>query len=668
METQARGPEFGTDRTAAQRPPNAESSFFRYHGIWAPGVRMFRRLGFAGKAAVMAGAFVLVVGQLMGLFVHRAVTEIRHASQERIGVTALNDLQAALTQALNLRASLADGQSAARAASAEKLRLIEAQVASAQSRLAGGASADEATAILQFVRQAMEPLAKPAEDPDEAFTQADGLVQQLVRASSALSDLTGIAADPQVIAQSLARGAVLDGPTLAAAIGRVADLGAAATRTGQVSSSARRIVVGETYQLYKQVEQLFARYEGLVKLDPALQEQLAYVETFDKINLVLRLSRRALPAEGAAPGDGTPLATAGAEATAALMALNGRSLTALDQRLEQHAEAEMQLLMLQMGFVAMCLAMTIYMFRCFSLVTSGGMAEIRRHIDAMANGNLNTAPRAHGRDEAGKVLNALGTTQASLRELLGEVRGCAEQILASSTDVSSGADDLSRQVERSAAHMQKATASMEEIADRCRQTAGQVGSCATSGNHAAEMATTGRQRIEALVTQIEELRASSQKVGDIVGVIDSIAFQTNILALNAAVEAARAGEQGRGFAVVASEVRSLAQRSAAAAREIKTLVGTSCEQSQKGAVAVQQAGQSIKALADEVLSIGQMLGSVSGANEEQAGQVSKVATSIAELDRQLQSNTALVAQAASAASSMHAKADQLSLAASRFSI
>ncbi|MBI5719728.1 MAG: HAMP domain-containing protein [Burkholderiales bacterium] len=629
-------------------------------GLWGPGVRLFSRMRFVGKAAVISAFFLLVVGQSMVLFIGSAQRAIASSQLERAGIAAVAELQAALSDALQLRARAATGARAG----AEALKGIEARLLATQAAFEGHGV--DAAPTLHFVRQSMEPLHKPAADAEEAFAQVDGLVQQILRATATLADAASISADVDALSQKLGRAALSEGPLAAAAIGRVADLGAAAQKAGQASAGTRRIVSGEAYQLYKQVEQLFGRYEDIAKADAALQEPLAFQKAFDDVNGFMRLARRALPAEGAAPADGAPLAQAGAGATAALMQLNGRALQALDARVAARIAREQRSLAQQIGFVALCLALTGYLFHCFFLVTRHGMRELTRHVQAMARGDLQTEPHPTGRDEMAEMLRAIATMQQSLRLLIGQVRDCSSDIVAFSGEVSQGTADLSRQTEESAGRMQESAASMEAIAGRCRDTAREVSDCAGSGRSATQLAQAGQQRIEALVARIEQLQASSLRVGDIVNLIDSIAFQTNILALNAAVEAARAGEQGRGFAVVASEVRSLAQRSAAAAREIKALVTDSCEQSRQGALAVHEAGKSITSLAGEVVAIGRKLETVSGANQEQAGNVAQVAAAIAELDQQTQRNAALVAQSRAAAASMRAKADQLASATGQF--
>ncbi len=643
----------------ASTRPKERIGFFAHHGIWSPGVRLFRNIHFLGKATIISAVFVLVLMQSMWLFVGSALHSINLDKTERQGLSAQRELMLALTQSLEMRGAIAAGKTDVSAA----LNSFNEKLASIQK---AGAPTMDLSEPLKFVHQGAEPLKQVSGDTDEAYAQADGLVQQVLRAAVSVSDQSGLSTDSDPVAYSLMLAATQEALQLGAAIGRVADLGAQAQTNGEATPVARRIVQGETYVLYKQIERLFGRFEAIVKEEPALQPTLEFQQAFDPINAFMRQSRKALPADGASPTDGAPLQAAGAAATARMLELTQRSLQALDARVQQRIAAQQQKLLLQIGFVAAALVVAWYLFHCFYLVTRGGMSELKRHIDCMAAGDLKTHPRAWGRDEAANVLAAMEAMQNSLRTLVGQVRSCAGAIVTQSTQMSEGAHELSQRTDASATRLQQSAASMESIAKLANDSAGEVSRSAELGRTASVKASESQQRIFELVDRIERLHASAKKVGDIVGVIDSIAFQTNILALNAAVEAARAGDQGRGFAVVASEVRALAQRSATAAREIKTLVQQSSEDTSSGTQAVHVAGEAIRELATEVKGIGGTLERAAAANANQVREVAAVAASISALDRDSQQNAAMVERTSAAAMDMRTKADELAAATQRF--
>ncbi|GAB4113488.1 MAG: methyl-accepting chemotaxis protein [Rubrivivax sp.] len=244
--------------------------------------------------------------------------------------------------------------------------------------------------------------------------------------------------------------------------------------------------------------------------------------------------------------------------------------------------------------IVLALLLGGYLFYSFYLVMEGGLKETRRHLRAMTDGDLTTRPEPWGRDEAAQLMIALREMQDALRTIVTEVRTGSDEILHSSSEIASGAMDLSARTEKTAANLEETVASMEEISGAVKSTADNANAAVAIARANATAAAEGGRTIAQVVQTMDGIGESSKRIGEIIGVIDGIAFQTNILALNAAVEAARAGDAGRGFAVVASEVRALAQRSAAAAREIKALITTSVEQAQAGNAVVGQAREQLE--------------------------------------------------------------------------
>ncbi|MFZ5568197.1 MAG: methyl-accepting chemotaxis protein [Pseudomonadota bacterium] len=277
---------------------------------------------------------------------------------------------------------------------------------------------------------------------------------------------------------------------------------------------------------------------------------------------------------------------------------------------------------------------------------------------AVADGDLTARTSAGGRDEIAVLLEALGEMQARLSHIVAGARQGAETLAAAAAQIAADNADLSARTESQASTLEQTAASMEELGATVRANAERARQARALTHSASEVAQRGGAVVGQVVSTMGEIHASSRRVADIIAVIDGIAFQTNILALNAAVEAARAGEQGRGFAVVAGEVRSLAGRTAEAAREIKALISGSVQRVQAGAALVDEAGQTMAGIVAGVRQVREIMDGMSTASAEQAAGIGQVAEALAQLDRVTQQNAALVQQMAAAAGSLQALAGQ----------
>ncbi|MBT9598751.1 MAG: HAMP domain-containing protein [Vitreoscilla sp.] len=296
----------------------------------------------------------------------------------------------------------------------------------------------------------------------------------------------------------------------------------------------------------------------------------------------------------------------------------------------------------------------------------GPLKDAVRATGRIAEGDLTVQMDYTRHDEMGDLMRGLQRMTDGLRKLITEVRNGAGNIQVASAEIATGNADLSSRTEQTASNLQETASSMQQLTGTVRQSADAASQANQLASSAAQAAERGGAVVSQVVSNMEDITASSRKIGDIIGVIDGIAFQTNILALNAAVEAARAGEQGRGFAVVASEVRSLAQRSADAAKEIKSLIGASVDKVENGSRLVQDAGATMNEIVGSVRRVTDIIGEITAGAAEQRDGIDQVNLAINQLDQMTQQNAALVEESAAAADSMKQQAMRLAEVVSAF--
>ena len=297
-----------------------------------------------------------------------------------------------------------------------------------------------------------------------------------------------------------------------------------------------------------------------------------------------------------------------------------------------------------------------------------GFAQANAVTSTIASGDLTADIQVDGKDEIGELMQRLHTMRTSFLQAIQQVRRAADSISHASVEVASGNSDLSQRTEQTSQNLQQTAASSEQLAQTVRQNAHHAQEATSLAMSASDVATRGGDSVTQMVGTMREIQDSSRKIADIIGVIDGIAFQTNILALNAAVEAARAGEQGRGFAVVASEVRSLAQRSAGAAREIKTLIQSSVERVESGTRQADQAGATMNEVVQAIRKVSHIVEDINKASQDQARGVAQVGEAVSAMDQATQQNAALVQHSATASEEMRQQAQVLSAAVGQFKL
>jgi methyl-accepting chemotaxis protein len=633
--------------------------FFRHHGAWALGVRLFRRMQFKSKAAIVSVMFLVPILALGWSFYADKAALIGFSSKERLGIEYIRELMPALKLGVHHRAA------AGTPAAAELSTKVEAQlkrVAAIEQRLGTELGTAPLYAKLFDAHKAVTAAAGRADDA--AFAAHTQFIAAVLDVLGQATDGSNLILDPDLDSYYLMDLSTTRVPQLIELVARMQAAGAPMLEGG-ANPAAMRVLADRMPLVEFHEDQTriglakstgaTAELTGTLKAEAPMKDLRAFIE----------LARTSFSGE-AVKGDKAAFALAASKVIDSQMEFSTRLLDELDRLIAKRVAGMAAARDTMTVIVAGAVAAGLYLFYCFFLVTQGGLREVQKHLEAMTSGDLTTHPKPWGRDEQAHLMITLAEMQHSLRGIVSRVRGSSDQLVHASSEIASAAMDLSSRTEQAASNLEESAASMEQVSSTIKHTADNAQEAASVAVNNSSVAQRSGEVIGQVVHTMQEIHASSRKISDIIGVIDGIAFQTNILALNAAVEAARAGEQGRGFAVVAGEVRSLAQRSAQAAKEIKALISASVERVDSGTQLVQGAGTTMDELLGSARRMSDLLNEISVAAKEESAGVNQVGAAVQELDRMTQQNAALVEQTAAAASSLKDQATGLAAEVAKF--
>ena len=495
----------------------------------------------------------------------------------------------------------------------------------------------------------------------QSTAQHTQLIATLLQLNEALVHAYGLQIDPEADTHALVQASLAQAPMLGEKLGMLRAQGASALGKRELTPQGK----GQLLVLQQRVAELQGdtfrgldrALQGNAELQRALGSSVQAVQ--GQIQQSLQMVERDILNATELQLPSKDYFDAFTRTIEALNALNNLSMTSLDQALQARVAGLQRNLL----WVALALVITLSATSAMALVfvrsMTGPLSQAVALSRAVAQGDLSGAPIAHGTNEVGQLLEALQQMRAQLTQVVRNVRSGSESVATASVQIAQGNTDLSARTESQASALEETAASMEQLNATVRQNADSAQQASQLAANASTVAVQGGEVVAQVVDTMHGINASSQKISDIIGVIDSIAFQTNILALNAAVEAARAGEQGRGFAVVASEVRSLAGRSAEAAREIKTLISASVERVAQGSALVDRAGATMCEVVGAIRRVTDIVGEISAASHEQSLGVAQVGEAVTQMDQVTQQNAALVEEMAAAASSLKNQAEDL---------
>ncbi|MBQ0944045.1 hypothetical protein KAK07_11935 [Ideonella sp. 4Y16] len=626
------------------------ADFFKYHGVWAPGVRLFRRLGFRAKALVISSAFIVPIVVLAFNYFGDKAQSIAFSAKEQVGLDYARS-------ALALIDALQQRQTGAGEASGDIDRTFSALEVQQRTHAASLGTQAAFDSLAGAVRQA------PAGDP--AATEA--AVSAAVALIGQAADGSNLTLDPDIDTYYLMNVSMFRAAPMSDSIVQLMAVLAQPMPPDGRSAAEQRLLIERLAELRSQAVGVRAdlakarAYNSQLSLGDDGAGLLASVEQ------IARIVDGQIGPQASASGTGDFRVAAGS-ALRASRELRQHAMDELGRLLEVRVLASERARNATAALMGVSLLMVVYLFTAFRKVLDGGLREVAFHINAMRDGDLTTQPNPWGADEAAQLMKTLLQMQSSLREIVSQVRSATDSIVEASAEISSGSQDLSARTERSAASLQESASAMEQIAATVQHTALTAREASALAERNAQSAQQGYQVVGSMIDTMDQIQQSSARISDIIGSIDGIAFQTSILALNAAVEANRAGEAGRGFAVVAAEVRRLAQRSAEAAREVKLLVIDSTEQVSKGSEKVTQSGRAIEQIMQESRRINELLGQIARGASEQAGGVRQSTTAVQEMDSATQQNAALVEQTAAAAASLADQARRMAQRVQQFKL
>ena len=643
-------------RTAQSRSRDPSfGEFFRYHGWLAPGIRLLRRLSFTAKAVWIATAFMVPLVVMLAFLWSGASDVISATRSEQQGMTYLKPALQLLRAAQDQRAAALRGDGSLTDAQQRVDRAL-GQLAEVERSM--GAELGTGKAFAEVKRRYDALRSAPAGGADTKSDEHDQFASAVLALIADMADGSQLSLDPELDTYHMMVVSVLRGPIQTENTARLRDLGTVVLKAQKAEPNQHdRLNDWAAVQAYVDADIERSFRQGVAAF-PEVARTMDMAGTDAAFDAFMKAVRaQVLSAEP--QGDAAAYLQLGNAVVAKQNRLNDQVAERLSARLQERIEQQQHGLTAKFALAAGGVLLAGYLLLSFYRVMMGGLQEVGGHLRAITQGNLSTAPKPWGSDEAAQLMLTMGEMQTALRRIVGEVLQGSTQVRTSSQEIAGASMDLSARTEQTAANLEQTAATMEQISAQVEQAGRTVADANALMNDNAKAAKACGSVIGDVVQTMEGIRQSSARIGEIIGVIDGIAFQTNILALNAAVEAARAGEQGRGFAVVASEVRALASRSAAAAKEIKTLIGSSIVQVESGHGVVGQAQQMMVSIVDKAGHMATMMSEIALITQQQGQGVLEVGQAVRSLDTATQQNAALVEETAASARALADQAERL---------
>ena len=640
--------------------------------IFSPAITFMQRLRLFYKFLIVATLFAIPALLVTGLLIQELNKVISFTQIERNGVSQLRSVHALLNLVQQHR-GLSHLALAGNAATKGDLPKKQQEINSALSVLTDAQKENNEMELadhLDTIKKSWEGILQklPTAKSMDTYSAHTALIAQLYKLNAQIADRSHLTMDPQVDTYYLISLFAKTLPELAEGISDIAGRGATYIDTGLLEPNEDLLISSNVMLTQRDISRIPVQLEAMYRANPDFKTKMDTQQGVVTHNLAFLERTKSEILNTLNQTSGSAFLKEGLSSANDWYVYSDTAGLLLDKALEDRLQLDVLHRDVLIIVIICIFGAAAYLLTGFYISFSNEIKELGEVVRRVAAGDLTSQVSSHGKDEIAQLLNEFGIMTTGLATLVADIRHGTDAIATASQEIAHGNADLSSRTEQQAGSLEETYASMTELTGAVKQNADGAQHANDNAMAAATIAEDGGTAVAGVISTMGAIQESSKKINDIIGVIDGIAFQTNILALNAAVEAARAGEQGRGFAVVAAEVRNLAQRSAGAAKEIKTLISTSVEQVNAGNAQVKKAGATMEKILHSIHSVTHTMSQITSASAEQRSGIEQINDALGQMDNITQQNAALVEEAAAATESMHHQALKLAQAVAVFKI